>query len=88
MMWCASHIKEISDRVRKLKEEQAGTYLGLELRENNNEVARATGNTSVVSNDMTLDEDKQPVEKAAEDKQKLIKEEKPTETGDLLDINP
>lgn len=26
MMWCASHIKEIADKVKKLKDEQAGTY--------------------------------------------------------------
>ena len=32
MMWCASHIKDISDKVIKLKDEQAGTYQGLELR--------------------------------------------------------
>lgn len=32
MMWCASHIKEIADKVATLKEQQAGTYKGLELR--------------------------------------------------------
>ncbi len=31
-MWCATHIKEISDRMKKLKETNAGTYKGLELR--------------------------------------------------------
>lgn len=34
MMWCAGHIKEIADKVKKLKDEQAGTYQGLELQGN------------------------------------------------------
>lgn len=32
MMWCASHVKEIADRMKMLQAENAGTYKGLELR--------------------------------------------------------
>lgn len=32
MMWCASYVKDISQKIRQLKENQAGTYEGLELR--------------------------------------------------------
>lgn len=32
MMWCASHVKDIVERVKFLKESNAGTYKGLELR--------------------------------------------------------
>ena len=98
MMWCASHIKEISDKVKKLKDEQAGTYLGLELRENNNDETTATAGlkkakqdiAATTSTDVTLAEDQQKLQGSPpEEEQKiLIKEEKPTKTGDLLDINP
>ena len=32
MMWCATHVKEICDRMKNLQAENAGTYKGLELR--------------------------------------------------------
>ena len=32
MMWAAATIRDYSDKIRKLKESQAGTYQGLELR--------------------------------------------------------
>lgn len=31
MMWAAATIRDYSDKIRKLKEAQAGTYRGLEL---------------------------------------------------------
>jgi len=31
MMWCALHIKDIADKMKKLKDRNAGTYKGLEL---------------------------------------------------------
>ena len=32
MLWCAGYVREISQKIRELKENQAGTYDGLELR--------------------------------------------------------
>ena len=32
MMWCAGHIQDISERMKKMKETQSGTYKGLELK--------------------------------------------------------
>ena len=32
MMWCAAHVKDISDKVKQLKDSNSGTYQGLELK--------------------------------------------------------
>ena len=31
MMWCALHIRDIAEKMKKLKDKNAGTYKGLEL---------------------------------------------------------
>ena len=60
MMWCASHIKDISDKVLKLKDEQAGTYQGVELRGGDDHTERkALGGAGAENYEIALAEDKE-----------------------------
>lgn len=71
MIWCASHIKDISDKVRKLKEEQAGTYQGLELRAGDDHTERKVlGGGTAPNYGIALAEDQEREPAQIEEEQK------------------
>ena len=75
MMWCAAHVKDICDKVQKLKEDQAGTYDGLEM-------LGVEGADDDKSIEVAADLSEEQIA-LAEDQQALQEEEQLT--GDLLD---
>lgn len=44
MMWCALHIRDIADKMKKLKDKNAGTYKGLELHDVEDAVEKRQAN--------------------------------------------
>ena len=55
MMWCAAHIKDICDKVKKLKDENSGTYQGLELK--STDAPRSTNESEKTEPSYALEED-------------------------------
>ena len=87
MMWCALHIREIADNMKKLKDKNAGTYKGLELNDVESALERRQFNTGAALAEVQAEGkqgDDAPLVALAEDAPTQIEEENVQAEGNLL----